>query len=277
MTGPLHTVTGIHLCQPDESKSCAACCGIYNYVENTREQLVERFAFRTGLFARVRQNRMSIEDYREIIRHRENAKRIYATIYTCEFVGFLNEAHTRVGCMLHPLVNDGKDLRDNSFYGRDICDGHFCPSYQKLENHEVRILLAALDDWYLYGAAVTDIDFVKTFFHIVQNRLGETLDAGRVSGRPGILEIFRRYCSLKTSWPFRDTSRPRFGKYYFVGEEYDIARIDYTALGAEPSPYDAIFASLATFFKNSDELHRADLVIEGIIGDFCRAYADAGR
>ncbi|HPR55820.1 MAG TPA: hypothetical protein PLT09_09730 [Deltaproteobacteria bacterium] len=270
-------MTDIHLCQPDTTKSCAACCGIYNYVDNTREALLQRFLFRTRLFARVRENRMSLEDYREVIRHRENAKRIYTTIYTCEFVGFLDEACLRVGCMLHPLSNDGNDMRTISFYGRDICDGHFCPSYQKLANHEVRILLAALDDWYLYGAVITDIDYVKTFFHIIQNRVGETLDAGKVENRPALLETVRRYCGLKTAWPFRDTMRPRFGKYYFVGEEYDIARIDYGALGAEPSPYDAIFASLSSHFQNKDELDRANLVVHDLIGEFCSAYTDADR
>lgn len=270
-------MTDIHLCQPDATKSCAACCGIYNYVDNTRDALERRFLFRTRLFARVRENRMSIADYREVIRHRENAKRIYTTIYTCEFVGFIDGAYRRVGCMLHPLGNDGNDLRTVSFYGRDICEGHFCPSYQKLENHEVKILLAALDDWYLYGAVITDIDYVKTFFHIVQNTLGETLDAGKVEGRPDLLDIIRRYCGLKTSWSFRDTSRPRFGKYYFVGEEYDIARIEYEALGAEPSPYDAILASLSSFFQNKGELDRANLVIHDLIGDFCSAYTEAHR
>jgi len=270
-------MTDIHLCQPDGAKSCAACCGIYNYVENTRDALAGRFLFRTRLFDRVRENRMSIEDYREVIRHRENAKRIYATIYTCEFVGFLDEGRRKVGCLLHPLGNGGNDLRTASFYGRDICEGHFCPSYQKLESHEVKILLAALDDWYLYVAEVTDIDFVKTFFSIVQNTLGDALDAGIIEHRRDLLDIVSRYFELKSSWPFRDTSRPRFGKYYFVGEEYDIARIDYQFLGAEPSPYDAIFASLSSFFKNKDELNRANLIIHDLMGDFCSAYTQAHR
>jgi hypothetical protein len=270
-------MTDIHLCQPDACKSCAACCGIYNYVENTRGALERRFHFRTGLFSRVRDNRISMEDYREVVRHRENAKRIYTTIYTCEFVGFLDEARRRVGCMLHPSGNNGDDLRVKSFYGREICDGHFCPSYQKLENHEVKILLAALDDWYLYGAVITDIDFVKTFFHVAQNRVGETLDPRKFVNRPELLDIVRRYCGLKTAWPFSDTGRPRFGKYYFVGEEYDIARIDYEALCAEPSPYDAVFASLSSSFQNKDELDRANLVIHDLIGDLCNAYTADDR
>ncbi|HVN71386.1 MAG TPA: hypothetical protein VMU10_05155 [Desulfomonilia bacterium] len=262
----------IHLCQPDVSKSCAACCGIYNYADNTRDSLLKRFTNRTKLFARVRENLLALEDYQDIIRHRENNKRIYATIYTCEFVGFLDEDSRRVGCMLHPLANCGKDLRVISFYGRDICKGHFCPSYQKLDRNEAGVLMAALDDWYLYGSAVTDIDFVKTFFAQVQNRLGETLDVRKVRANPSLLDVVRRYCGLKVSWPFRDTTRPRFGKYYFVGEEYDIARIDYASLDASASPYDAVFVSLSSLFGNKEELDKANGIVDALIEEFCRGY-----
>jgi hypothetical protein len=262
----------IHLCQPDATKSCAACCGIYNYADNTKDSLEQRFGYRTRLFSRVRENALAIEDYQTIIRHRENSKRIYTTIYTCEFVGFLDERFKRVGCMLHPLMNQGKDLRVISFYGQDICDGHFCPSYQKLDAHEVRILLAALHDWYLYGSTITDIDFVKTFFAIIQNRLGETLDARKVRSRPALMEIIRRYCTLKVSWPFRDTARPRFGKYYFIGEEYNIARIDYASIHAPASPYDAIFVSLSSSFKNKEELDKAHQIVDSLIEEFCSGY-----
>lgn len=267
----------IHLCQPDEKKSCAACCGIYNYVDNSRNSLEKRFLYRTRLFVRVRENLLSLKDYQDIIRHRENAKRIYTTIYTCEFVGFLDKGRRRVGCMLHPMLNKGDDLRTRSFYGREICDGHFCPSYQKIEAHEARVILDALDDWYLYGAVITDIDFVKTFFRIVQDRLGESIDARVVVTRPKLMDTFRRFCGLKTSWPFRDTTRPRFGKYYFVGEEYDIARIDYEALGARVSPYDRIFVSLSSLFATGEDLQRADRLMETLIEEFCDEYEAADR
>jgi hypothetical protein len=262
-----------HLCQPDATKSCAACCGIYNYVENTKDSLERRFVYRTQLFSRVRDEMLCLEDYQTIIRHRENAKRIYTTIYTCEFVGFLDDGFKRVGCMLHPFMNNGNDLRVISFYGRDICEGHFCPSYAKLDNNEADIILAALDDWYLYGSVITDIDFVKTFFAITQNRLGETMDAKKMQSRPHLMEIIRRYCHLKVSWPFRDATRPRFGKYYFVGEEYDIARIDYNALNAAVSPYNAIFVSLSSLFKSKEELDKASSIVDSLIKEFCRGYS----
>jgi hypothetical protein len=264
--------TTIHLCQPCGHLACAACCGIYNYVENTRDALCERLAGRTRLFGLVREGRLELERYREAVRRRENHKRIYHTIYTCEFTGFLDDGHTRVGCMLHPASNMGRDLRGAGFYGVDICEGHFCPSYSKLEDHEVKTVLAAVDDWYLYGVVITDIDFLKTFFNIVQNRLGEGVDPGRVGSDPELCRAFHGFCSLKAAWPYRDTSRPRFGKYFFVGEDYGIARIDYESLGSQTSPYDAILVSLESAFKNRDELDRANLVIDSMVERFCSAY-----
>ena len=270
-------MANIHLCQPDKTKSCAACCGIYNYVDNTRASLESRFEYRTNLFAQVRRSELTIDDYRDIIRHRENSKRIYKTIYTCEFVGYLNENRTRVGCMLHPLANDNNDLREISFYGRDICEGHFCPSYEKLTTNEALIVLASLDDWYLYGIVITDIDFVKTFFRIVQDTIGEEISPDVVQANSNLVEILQEYYALKVMWPHRDTTKPRFGKYYFVGEEYDIDRIDYEGLGAEVSRYDPIFLSLSSHFKSGEELDTAvrsmDLLIEG----FCNEYTRADR
>lgn len=266
----------IHLCQPDPAKSCAACCGIYNYVDNRRASLAERFDYRTQLIAKVRDGSLSIDDYRAIIRRREDGKRIYKTIYTCEFVGYLNADKTKVGCLLHPLQNAGQDLRVVSFYGRDICEGHFCPSYEKLTDSEACIVIDVCDDWYLYGAVVTDIDFVKRFFRLVQDELGEAMRPERVQADPELRALLRRYFDLKTTWPFRDNTRPRFGKYYFVGEEYDIDRIDYAALGAAPSPYDAIFLSLASLFKTARDLDMANRMLDVLKRDVIHAYTRTG-
>ena len=263
---------GLHLCQPDGVKSCAACCGIYNYAENRREDLSERFAYRTRLFARVRQGKLALDDYREAIRRREDGKRIYHTIYTCEFVGYLNDEATTVGCMLHPLQNGGRDLRVASFYGRDICEGHFCPSYEKLTSNEAGIVIDTIDDWYLYGAVITDIDYVKSFFRRVQDEMGEEVLAERMRENNEARASLLRYFELKTTWPFRDTTRPRFGKYYFVGEEYDIDRIDYAALGADVSPWDPVFLSLSSLFRSAKEVGMANAMLDVIKDEFIYAY-----
>ncbi|HHO75949.1 MAG TPA: hypothetical protein ENN05_05920 [Deltaproteobacteria bacterium] len=267
----------IHLCQPDKIKSCAACCGIYNYVDNNRASLTERFNYRTRLFSQVRTKEISIDSYREIIRHREDSKRIYKTIYTCEFVGFLNEGTTRVGCMLHPMSNDGLDMRDISFYGRDICDGHFCPSFQKLTTNEASTVLLCLDDWYLYGSVITDIDFVKTFFSIANNILGEEISSVVVESDSLLREILRGYFSLKERWPYRDNTRPRFGKYYFVGEEYDIDRIDYEKLGCDIPVYDPIFLSLSSQFRTTEQIVHAVAAMDDLMKGFCNEYSGNDR
>ncbi len=262
----------IHLCQPQGNKSCAACCGIYNYVDNSRDALEARLRRRTQLFGAVRAGSLTIDQYREAIRRREDQKRIYTTIYTCEFVGFVDEARRRVGCMLHPIPNGGLDQRDISFYGREICEGHFCPSYQKLTPDEARIVIDTIDDWYLYGCVITDIDFVKTFLKLVQDRLGETVNPLRLRRARAAQEILSTYFELKVNWPYRDKGRPRFGKYYFVGEDYDIDRIDYARLGADISAYDAIFLSLSSHFSTPAELASAEARLEGLIDGFCHAY-----
>jgi len=270
-------VRGLHLCQPDGGKSCAACCGIYNYTENRREALSERFAYRTRLFSKVRDGQLALDAYREVIRRREDGKRIYHTIYTCEFVGYLNAETSKVGCMLHPLQNEGQDLRVVSFYGRDICEGHFCPSYEKLTLNEAGIVIDTIQDWYLYGAVITDIDYVKAFFRRVQDEMGEEVLAERVRANGQARACLLRYFELKTTWPFRDTTRPRFGKYYFVGEEYDIDRIDYAALGASVSPWDPIFLSLASLFRSAKEVGMANAMLDVIKDEFIDAYRRSDR
>ena len=262
----------IHLCQPGGKKSCAACCGIYNYADNLKHSLLKRFAYRSQIFSKVRAGSLALDAYRDIVRHREDGKRIYRTIYTCEFVGFLNRAKTKVGCMLHPLQNQGRDLREKSFYGRDLCEGHFCPSYEKLCAHEARIVIDSIEDWYLYGAVITDIDYVKAFFKIVQDVLGEEVQPGRIKDNPRLQSFLEEYFGLKTAWPFRDTARPRFGKYYFVGEEYAIHRIDYATLDAGPSSYDPILLSLSSHFTTRQDLDVANSMLDVIIEGFIREY-----
>ena len=83
--------------------------------------------------------------------------------------------------------------------------------------------------------------------------------------------------NLKVTWPFRDNSKPRFGKYYFVGEEYDIDRIDYAGLGADVPVYDSIYLSLASSFRLKDELDRAHTKIDTLIKGFCHEYGRIHR
>jgi len=250
----------VHLCQPDASKSCGACCGLYNYVDSGREALVMRLRRRTGLFRTIVRGPEDLPRFSETVKGAEDGAKRYEVIHCCEYMGFLDEGERRVGCLLHPMQNGGCDMRDASFYGRELCDGHFCPSYSYISRAEKLALLAIVDDWYLYGVCVTDIDLVKEFFRLVSEAAGE-MPAPMRFHNPALREAARRFFELKLAWPFRAEAANRFGKYSFDGSEYSIHVIDYGALGCARSRFDRIFLSLQSDFRNGDDLRGAEEII----------------
>lgn len=179
----------IHLCQPDNQKSCGACCGLYNWEDHSRSTLEKLLLRRTALFGSFGDT-PDIAEYRTASQKFTTGRKLCDTIYNCEFLGFLDREGKKVGCLLHPSRHSGEDLRVHSFYGVELCAGHFCPSFTYLTQFEQTAVITALDDWYIYGLVITDIDFVKEFFTIVQNRLGENLKGQRVEGSEGIEGFF---------------------------------------------------------------------------------------
>lgn len=260
----------IHLCQPDACKSCGACCGLYNYAENSRKSLVERLRKRTEIFRRTVKGRADLPVFSETVRGIEDNTRIYEVIYCCEYLGFI-EAEKKVGCLLHPLQNGGTDLRDVSFYGRELCDSHFCPSYHYISPAEKKALINVLDDWYLFGLCVTDIDLVKEYFRLISEEVGEMPHPDSFL-RPALKDSASRFFELKVSWPFRSRAANRFGKYYFEGTQYMIHFIDYEKLGCGRSRYNAVFLSLASEFASAGEIAEAERLLENHIKEFTVRY-----
>jgi len=261
----------IHLCQPDDGKSCGACCGLYNYAVSTKESLVRRLRGRTELFRTVVKSEADLRSFSEKIKQSEDGTRLYEVIYCCEYLGFLDGEEKRVGCLLHPLQNGGRDLRDVSFYGRELCDGHFCPSYHYISREEQRALINILDDWYLYGLCVTDIDLVKEYFRLISEGAGGMPPADCFRNQP-LKAAALRFFSYKTSWPFRSDSVNRFGKYYFDGSLYMIHHIDYESLGGEPSRFNRIFLSLTSDFRSAADIRKAEKMIQDAIDAFVLIY-----
>ncbi len=254
--------TSIHLCQPGDGKSCGACCGIYNYVDSSREALTARLLRRTERFHRDVRSAEDLGAFSRATRAAEDQRQRFEVIYCCEYAGFLDSGERRVGCLLHPAQHDGVDLREVSFYGRELCDGHLCPSHHFLNRAEKLTLIELLDDWYLYGLCITDIDLVKEYFRHIADRLGEAPAPERFRNRT-VRAIARRFFALKLNWPFRSPEDNRFGRFYFDGTQHMIRPIDYAALGCECSCYDGVFLSLASVFRNRRELDQA----EGMIRD----------
>jgi hypothetical protein len=164
---------GLHLCQPDTLKSCAWCCGLYNRYDRSRTELARKLRARTEEFARTRRTVEGILSFSENNREKEEFRLVDPEFYSCEFVGFLNEEETLVGCMLHPLArgNGGTDWRGLSFHGGMACQGFFCRCYRELSPLQKQIILATVDDWFLYGLLMSDADFIHGFFRAVEQNL----------------------------------------------------------------------------------------------------------
>lgn len=260
-----------HLCHPDALKSCGACCGLYNYREASRSSLERRLKDRTERFRNLeRYTPEALESFAHSVRKREPQAKLLETIYNCEFLGFVDPQFRRVGCLLHPCLHGGQDLRSCSFYGAELCDSHLCLSFQKLSLEEKWALILSLDDWYLYGICVTDIDLCKSLFAHASERLGgqPTL---RVLSQPGVWRALRDFFALKITWPHRTGEQGRFGKYCLAEDEYREARIPYESIGCGKSRYDTIFLSLASAFSSAEELREAERRIDCKIAAFVRS------
>jgi len=260
----------VNLCQPDEEKSCGACCGLYNWENHSRVTLESLLGRRTELFFSL-EKPPDLEEYSRACEALPPSPKLCETIYNCEFLGFLDRELKQVGCLLHPSLHNGVDLRTCSFYGAKLCAEHFCPSFNHLATVEQVAVIMSLDDWYLYGLVITDIDFVKEFFRHVQDRLGDSVHVDQIrnsKARQSLHEFF----NLKESWNFLSKEN-RLGKYYFSHSEYLIARIEYEKnWGIKPSRFDKIIVSLSSVFKTEDDVLGAEAIIEEKITGFIEAY-----
>jgi len=191
------------LCQPDDRKGCAWCCGLYNVRESGRDALIRRLRRRTERFSLAPRTVDGILRYAEETKGEEHLELVDPDFYSCEFVGFLNRDETRVGCLLNPLSpgNKGVDWRGLSFHGGSACSGFFCRAFRELSDVERRIFLGTVDDWYLYGSLIGDIDYIKRVFRLAEQVVGRSLDPEwmlQPDARSVLLELFR----WKTEPPF---------------------------------------------------------------------------
>jgi len=248
------------LCQPDAGKSCGACCGLYNYVDSSRDSLMERLRARTKRFRDRVKTPADLDDFARATFACEDFRKRYEVIYCCEYLGFLDEGEKRVGCLLHPMQNHGLDMRDVSFYGRELCAGHLCPSHHFIGRSRRQILLDLIDDWYLYGLCLTDIDLVECYFRLLADRLGEEIKPAAFADDE-LKRLALSYFNWKVTWPFRSKEANRLGKYYFDGSQYMIHHIDYEKFGLAPSAFNAIFLSLSSEFHCAEDIRTAEALV----------------
>jgi hypothetical protein len=160
-------------------------------------------------------------------------------------------------------------MRDVSFYGQELCAGHLCPSHYFIPQSQQQILMKIIDDWYLYGLVLTDIDLVTKYFQLIADRAGAELKP-EIFDNVSLRNIVREYFDWKITWPFRSLETNRLGKYYFDGSQYMISHIDYEKFGRSISPLNSILLSFSSSFKNTEELEEAERLIWSNIESFVR-------
>ncbi len=257
------------LCQPDPGKSCGACCGLYNYVDSSRGALAARLRARTKRYRAMVHSPGDLARYAQATFAAEDFTPRYEVIYCCEYLGFLDDDERKVGCLLHPMQNNGTDMRGVSFYGQEVCAGHLCPSHHFIPRSQQLILLKIIDDWYLYGLCLTDIDLVVTYFRLSADLVGQELKPAYFDD-PQLKALALVYFKWKLNWPFRSEEANRLGKYYFDGSQYMISHIDYEKFGREISPFNSILLSLSSEFKTARELKKAEGMISANIDALAR-------
>ena len=70
----------VHLCKPDENKSCGACCGLYNWENHLRDTLESLLEKRTELFLSFGEN-PDLDTYRSLSREILSGQKLCETIY----------------------------------------------------------------------------------------------------------------------------------------------------------------------------------------------------
>ncbi len=136
----------IILCQPDSKKGCAVCCGLFNHIDISRENLSRILSLPIPT-KRQREADLYGEEYLK----RTDIRDI--TSHICPYQGFIREG--KPGCRLHPSLL-GIDRRNRSLYGSKICDSFLCPAHRILSETQKRALIDMTDDWYYYSIEVID-------------------------------------------------------------------------------------------------------------------------
>lgn len=266
-----------HLCQPGGGASCGACCGLYNFRDHSREALERALHRRTDL---LRGLAKTPEAWRKAARslRRWDKDPLFPPVRLCPLLGFVDEERKRVGCLAHPAVNDGIDLRDCGAYDAETCQRFECPSFLWLDGPQARLLRAALPDWYRYGLAVTDVEFVRGCVRLLEAEVAGPVDLDALRERPEALAAMARLLSLKETAPDRPRNAAIFGRFERdeIGEPTPRI-LDYATLGAEAAPEDDVLLCLGYAPEDAAALEAARSLIRRHIRAVAEALAAPAR
>ncbi len=263
----------VYLCQVDETTSCGACCGLYNVACATRESIEAVLKKRTEIFKKTDRTLEGILGFKKRIREMESSDRPYPEFHHCPYIGFMGEDLKRVGCLLHPLAwgNNGVDFRGLSYYGAMACRTYFCSAYHDLCQNHKKIILKAIDDWYLYGLIITETKLLKAFFSKIETMLKRPLTVYEILSEDRRRQIIKNFCLLKINWPYRSV-KGRFANYFFEDDLYKRPPVDYASFNLSFSEYDMFLRELESDFSSPGEFYKGEKMIKKIFCDFLETY-----
>jgi hypothetical protein len=258
---------GIYLCQANKKISCGACCGLYNVADPSYESIMEMLTWRTDTFSRINRDMDTILAFKEEVENREPQKRPFPEFHHCPYIGLIGEDRLRVGCLLHPLLDENKgiDFRGLSYYGGMACRVYFCPTYRHLPAVFKKIVRETANNWYAYGLVITETKLLNTIFEEVENRLNRPLTKNDILKNKNALEAVRKLLDLKINWPFRRRSSSGPTNYFFEDRLYSRPPVNYETIGKPVSRHDTMLQELESYFNSANELHAAEDLIDGLI------------
>lgn len=255
------------LCHPDGKKSCGACCGAYNTPEFDTGSLERVWSARLADFP----NAPDESNLRAYAAKHSPRRKLLAGLPTCPFVGHLEPAHVRVGCLVHP-TRLGFDGRDHGVYDRHTCESYLCATHTILKGWEKWVVVHAIHDSTLYGLVVSDPRFVRTLFDLVATFNAAAMLPHRIA-RPEAVVAASAYFELKRDWPFSATDGV-FGQFR-AGEGLDTPMRDPVAkaLDVLDDPIDTVLLCLGTAVDTVDQLEEARAMARDRVLNFARAVA----
>ena len=256
------------LCQRDGGRTCATCCGIYYFPDSSRGFL------RKVLRERARILPPSLEDVdeetlsalgREI--RRQEPSSIFPDLDICPFVGFLNGKEERIGCLVHPKVMGGKDRRALGIYTPEICGSYRCPPHQWFTSEEVEILTAVVNDWYLWGLLVTDVDLVRSVLCLLADSLGEVPSMNLVQSE-GAREILFAFFQLKEHLSWGETCRGYFDRFAVKGRVGELWPRESNSLSSDNAAWLRILRSLDLLTAPEEKIEKAKHHLQSLVEKF---------
>lgn len=250
---------------------------MYNHVEHGEKSTRRRLLGRTRAF----HDSTEIDDPESLQQFRSRWEdgaddKLLSGLPSCPFLGFVDadddsdDEPGRVGCLVHPLQNDGVDGRDCGVYDRFICEDYLCAAHDILRAPEVRLVLDAVDDSYLYGLIVTNPRFVRKLLDIVARRTGRW-PSEKVLQKASVIEAAEACFEQLRDWPHR-AEDGIFGQICVAGA-LDTKRRTMPAddFDVEERPIDVLLVCMGTECESVEVLTEARTQLEQVVDDLAAA------